>query len=314
MDETPKSFVLIRHLMRGDTLLCSAVVKAVHERNPGCKIYFQTKFPEVFENNPRVVEAGLGVIGPNKPTAIYNLNLVYYEQMPGWHLIDGFAQGAGFKRGEIARDLEMFPRVGHYDWAKREIHCSDYVVIAPGPGLWEGRNWKEERWRALCQILINEGRHVVIVGQEMNYKLPCSIDLRGKTQTFLHLGAVIGAASLFVGIDSFPCHVAGAMKTPRVVLFGVTSPQCLLCNSPHTSAVVSDSKHPFTGLRHKVNSMNKINLGNPPNNPMDTISVEEVLKTIRSHLCRPHDDSSLDQDTATSQRPLSLQSSSAKLG
>jgi ADP-heptose:LPS heptosyltransferase len=81
---------------------------------------------------------------------------------------------------------------------------------------------------------------------------------------------------MFIGIDSFPIHVAGAMKTPRIGLFGVTTSKYILCDSPDTVVVSSDPAHQFTGYRHKVNSMNQIVLKRPNDNPMHTISPEKV--------------------------------------
>lgn len=54
------------------------------------------------------------------------------------------------------------------------------------------------------------------------------IDLRGKL-TYRQSAYVISKAALFVGVDSFPMHVAGAFNVPMVVTFGsgaarVTSP------------------------------------------------------------------------------------------
>jgi len=45
------------------------------------------------------------------------------------------------------------------------------------------------------------------------------IDLRGKT-TIKQLGALSGASKLFFGVDSAPMHIAAAVGTPVVALFG----------------------------------------------------------------------------------------------
>jgi heptosyltransferase-3 len=45
------------------------------------------------------------------------------------------------------------------------------------------------------------------------------IDLSGQL-TLAELGALIGAARLFIGVDSAPMHMAAAMGTPVVALFG----------------------------------------------------------------------------------------------
>ena len=91
----------------------------------------------------------------------------------------------------------------------------------------------------------------------------------------------MGAARLFIGIDSFPAHVAGAMRVSRVVLFGITSPGSILCDAPNTLAITSDLAHPFTGIRHRIKGgMGTIDLGRPAKNPMSTISVEQVTSAV----------------------------------
>ena len=47
-------------------------------------------------------------------------------------------------------------------------------------------------------------------------------ELAGKT-SFPELGALIAHAALFIGVDSAPMHIAAAVKTPIVCLFGATN-------------------------------------------------------------------------------------------
>lgn len=277
--------LLVRREMRGDVLLCSAIARALKLMNPNHRIYFQTKFPEVFDNNPRIDKADTefkNVAFKKK----YNLDLVMYEKMPGWHLIDGFAQGAGFNRGGCPRTIEMFPREDQIiQMGSVTERLGDYVVAAPGPGLWEGRNWPEAYWIELINRLLASGKKVVLVGVGKQYsRLPYTMDLRDLTPNFGLLSAVVKNAKAFVGIDSFPCHVAGAVKTPRVVMFGVTSPECILCDSPNTIAISSDPKHKLTGIRHTVNTMMHVNIKTPADNPMVTVPVDRVYESVMSLL------------------------------
>ncbi|MCT7430419.1 hypothetical protein N5V55_15020 [Escherichia coli] len=41
-------------------------------------------------------------------------------------------------------------------------------------------------------------------------------------QTFPELGALIDHAQLFIGVDSAPAHIAAAVNTPLISLFGAT--------------------------------------------------------------------------------------------
>ncbi len=59
-------------------------------------------------------------------------------------------------------------------------------------------------------------RILSLVGDSPDSRL---IDLCGKT-TIKQLGAVSGASDLFFGVDSAPMHIAAAVSTPVIALFG----------------------------------------------------------------------------------------------
>ena len=50
------------------------------------------------------------------------------------------------------------------------------------------------------------------------------LTLAGKT-TFLQLASLIDNAVLYIGVDSAPMHMAAALGTPQVCLFGATNYQ-----------------------------------------------------------------------------------------
>jgi ADP-heptose:LPS heptosyltransferase len=62
--------------------------------------------------------------------------------------------------------------------------------------------------------------HVTAIKSNTQRKI---IDLSGKTD-LLTLAALIGQARLLVTVDSAPMHLAAAMRTPQVILFGPTNP------------------------------------------------------------------------------------------
>ena len=100
---------------------------------------------------------------------------------------------------------------------------------------WETKNWYVEGYRDLIQqILSDRNLLIVLVGDDSQKTLaayltnemhtPDLIDLVGQT-TLPQLAAVLKAAAVGIGPDSGPGHVAAAVKTPFVTLFGPTSPQ-----------------------------------------------------------------------------------------
>ena len=100
---------------------------------------------------------------------------------------------------------------------------------------WESKNWHYEGYVGLIKrILADRILKVVLLGDNSQASLattltaefntPDVIDLAGQI-SLPQLAAVLKAAAVGIGPDSGPGHVAAAVKTPFVTLFGPTSPQ-----------------------------------------------------------------------------------------
>jgi len=107
------------------------------------------------------------------------------------------------------------------------------VAISPGARRMTKR-WPAEEYARLCRLLIErKGVEVVLVGDPDDVEVARRVktmangvpfDLTGKT-SLLELAAVLQTASVLVTNDSGCMHVAGAMKTPVVAIFGPTVPE-----------------------------------------------------------------------------------------
>ncbi|HYS43794.1 MAG TPA: glycosyltransferase family 9 protein [Geobacteraceae bacterium] len=107
-------------------------------------------------------------------------------------------------------------------------------VIALNPGAsFRIKCWSPERFAALGDLLARElDARIVIVGGGGELDLAEAIrsrmshpplDVVGKT-SFLQLGAVLERCDLLVSGDTGPLHMATAVKTPVVALFGAIEP------------------------------------------------------------------------------------------
>jgi heptosyltransferase I len=106
-----------------------------------------------------------------------------------------------------------------------------FVVIAPGAG-WEGKQWLPERWGQVADQIRSAGVPVVLMGAPNEAQLAQqvkaamhsqAIDLVGATSLSL-MAAVIERAALWLGSDSGGMHIAAAVGTPTIALFGPTNP------------------------------------------------------------------------------------------
>jgi len=105
-----------------------------------------------------------------------------------------------------------------------------FVAVSPG-ALWETKLWDDEKFARLCDriadelktgiILTGSGR-VELEGIEGRMKSRAG-NLGGAT-TLRDLAWIYRLAALLVTTDSGPMHLAAAMGTPVVALFGPTDP------------------------------------------------------------------------------------------
>lgn len=106
-----------------------------------------------------------------------------------------------------------------------------YAVLAPGTN-WPSKCWPVGHFAQLANELIQTGVVPVIIGgpsdtslaMQIIHQSPKAINLVGKT-TLKELAYIIKNASLFVGGDTGPMHLAVAVQTPVIALFGPTDPE-----------------------------------------------------------------------------------------
>src|ERR1700690_3176307 len=115
---------------------------------------------------------------------------------------------------------------------KHSIIESDTVVHIHPTSRWLFKCWKDEYMAEVINWLLNKNAWVVVTsspsGREMEKAVNILslvndsakvIDLCGKT-TIKQLAAISARSDLFVGVDSAPMHIAAAVKTPVIALFG----------------------------------------------------------------------------------------------
>ena len=106
-----------------------------------------------------------------------------------------------------------------------------YIVVQP-TSRWFFKCWSEEKMAAVIQSLQDEGHTIVLTSGPDKKELAMIstierhltsrenvISLAGQL-TLNQLAAVIDGARLFIGVDSVPMHMAAALQTPCIALFG----------------------------------------------------------------------------------------------
>ncbi|WP_448576598.1 glycosyltransferase family 9 protein [Thermomicrobium sp.] len=107
-----------------------------------------------------------------------------------------------------------------------------YIVVHPGSGA-PAKCWPEERWATLVDELAARGYRVLLTGSASEYALLAKIvtathsrphNLAGKL-SLSELAELLREAALVIGTDTGPLHLAVAVGSPTVHLFGPTRPE-----------------------------------------------------------------------------------------
>jgi heptosyltransferase-3 len=113
--------------------------------------------------------------------------------------------------------------------AEHQLKGKDFIHLHP-TSRWLFKCWPTERMAALIASLQARGHRIVITAAPAAEELEMSrtiqtelrqpiVDLSGQL-SLKQLAALTARAKLFIGVDSAPMHIAAAMGTPTVALFG----------------------------------------------------------------------------------------------
>ena len=243
--------VIRRKAAIGDVLLTTPVIRQLRHDKPQSPVMIITDFPELFWKNADVTTASKQMQIPPDALTI-NLDMAY-ENRPMTHIIDSYAEVSGVKVQDY--QLSMPIEESRLEWGKetvKDVH-KPRAVIAPGPTTWQGKNWTLGGWAAVCNYLKQKGFAVMVIGSHAgvrNYELGGVLDFRGKTDIH-QSAALLSMSDLFVGVDSFPLHLAMSQRVPAVGLFGVTYPDFILSSGICITCQASEERYPEIGSRHR---------------------------------------------------------------
>ena len=177
---------------------------------------------------------------------------------------------------------------------RRRFHIQDsFVIFHPGSArvekFWQPDRWAEvivtavDRWN-ITAVLTGGGSpqeraHLAEIESRLPLPLagraPILVDLSGKIN-LLTLTALIAQARLLVTVDTAPVHLAAAVGTPQVALFGPTNP--FHWQPRGVPAIILQNQSPDP-MREFVPRQTRL--------PMKLISTEAVINAINSLLSAP---------------------------
>ena len=250
----------------GDVLCSLAICDEVRRRHPGKLVVFITApiWREVVTLSwaADLVYANKWWIYPfTFPTNLKIFGLVdktYNPQTTGerssasgtsTHLIDDLAASCGLTVKARLRKLCPSPGLIEKARTRYRLDCDStgdrlLIGINPGPN-WPIKEWEASKWQMLINRIHSEYDAVIIqFGTNKGDGTSDYDNLTGVKSLASRLNgeelvALIAICDLIVSIDSGPVHVAGAVGTPVIGLFGPLNP---------ASVLPPDSRAPTVGL------------------------------------------------------------------
>lgn len=129
----------------------------------------------------------------------------------------------------VTRETRLVPRPEDIEFVRRFVGRDGPVLLVHPGSRSPWRVWPADRFAALCDRAQEElGARVVLAGGPTDAELLASIRYLAKTHLYLwdrplpvaRFAALARVASLLVCHDSGPMHVAAAVGTPVVALYG----------------------------------------------------------------------------------------------
>ncbi len=160
-----------------------------------------------------------------------------------------------------------------------------YIIINP-EAQWVAKQWPNENWQSVIKQLLKENKQdiIKIIGTQKEkaqhllepFKKEKRIENCIGKYTLQELVVIIKHAKLMITTDSGPMHIALAMKTKTIGLFGCTDPEILVKGNKYIEIVSSYKSCPkYLQFNHNNEPEDKKQV------QMRKISVEQVLEKVR---------------------------------
>ncbi len=152
------------------------------------------------------------------------------------HAVDRYLDFPRYLGAKVDRAQFILPSDKEAEEKVQNLLCKynleDKKFIAINPvALWETKLWNNEKFARLADLINDELQmKVVFTGSEKeplekitSLMITESINLGGQT-SLLELASVFKKAQMVISTDSGPMHLASAVETPVIALFGPTDP------------------------------------------------------------------------------------------
>jgi hypothetical protein len=236
-DSFKSPIIVKRTAAMGDVIMMEPLLEYLS--NKGYQIYLDTNpdWISLFEHLPYKVKHVSQLVSKDA-VGIINMDMAY-EKTPKQLILKSYYESIGINDGEIRNanlnfytpnEARLFRKyavvhINHTDMPYRNIHGID--------------------WYTIDMRLKEMGYEVIQIGDD---RQKCGTWMN--TQSIKTLMYLIGGASLFIGSDSGPAHIAIGCKIPSVLFFGSVNPDYRIAN--YDSIEIIQGECPNAGCYHSV--------------------------------------------------------------
>ena len=253
----------------GDVLMTTQCFNGIKERHPRKKLVYMTypTFKGIIEGNPYVDE----ILDWDDE------HLSEYEVLYNPHGQKILPGGFNSLDVKLADMYPYFTKVKADKMFIKEIKPDidlpeKYIIVHTTGG-------SPYRIYAHMEMVVNKlDIPVIQIGSAGDMVCPSAIDLRGKL-SWNETAWVMKRAKAAVVVDSFPAHLAGALGTPVVVLFG-PAPARVTGPIGDQSKIICLEANKLDVCKHLTNCYGEIGCGSPCINTINPLTVKKALQSL----------------------------------
>jgi len=250
----------------GDEIMLIPVYRALKARYPNSTLKVLCNYPELLSLNQDVDEI-------NPESEYCDLFLFLHEASPAFNRYDWYEK-------KLRTPVADRSPVVHVEGAWKPE--GNFVAVSAEAG-WQAKKWPEGLLAEACRRIQKESQ-LNIVELELRDQIGLGLSMVGKTST-AEAARILKAASLFVGMDSGLLHLALAVGTPCVALFGPTMPRFYFAESQPLTAIISSAS--CAGCWNAKTMKQPGVCPKGESDCMAAIAVEEVVKAAQEILAGP---------------------------
>lgn len=214
----------------GDEIMALPVYEAIKNAWPSARLVVHCAYPELLENNPWVDAVNEPCDAPDRYICLRSASRTE-------------ARIAHYARLARVAAPKTPPRLYIEDWAAPslpDLPDAPFVAFSAG-ATWPTKRWSPDHWRVLIDRVREAGWATVELGQTgSGGGVPSGVDVSLVDQTAVRDAAcVLRRARAYIGSDSGLMHLALAVNTPTLALFGPTDPAVLVGDDPRLRAVTN---------------------------------------------------------------------------